>query len=265
MLIGVVQMNPRFGAVEENIDRALATIDQAKSDLWVLPELFATGYQFRSRAEVRSYAETIPDGPTTTRLIGAARKLDAFICAGLLEIDRGRVYNAAVLVGPDGLVSRYRKIHLFFHEKELFSPGNLPFPVVDIGVAKVGMMICFDHFFPEAARTLALEGVQVIAHPANLVMPLYAQLTMRVRALENGVFTATANRVGEESRTDTTLRFTGESQIVSPRGEVLISLSPTEERAAVVEIDPDDALDKALNPLNDRLADRRPEFYHTLN
>ncbi|MCD6495580.1 acyltransferase [Candidatus Bipolaricaulota bacterium] len=265
MRIGVVQMKPSFGAVEENIDRALATIDQAKSDLWVLPELFATGYQFRSRAEARSYAESIPDGPTTTRLIGAARKLDAFICAGLPEIDRGKVYNAAVLVGPDGLVSRYRKIHLFFHEKELFSPGDLPFSVVDIGIAKVGMMICFDHFFPEAARTLALDGVQVIAHPANLVIPLYAQLTMRVRALENGVFTATANRVGEEARADTTLRFTGESQIVSPRGEVLVSLSATEERAQAVEIDPGDALDKALNPLNDRLADRRPSFYKTLN
>ncbi|MEA3238951.1 MAG: nitrilase-related carbon-nitrogen hydrolase [Candidatus Bipolaricaulota bacterium] len=261
MRIGVVQMNPRFGAVEENIDRALATIDQAKSDLWVLPELFATGYQFRSRVETRSYAEVIPDGPTTKRLIGAARNFDAFICAGLPEMDGEHVYNAAVLVGPDGLVGRYRKIHLFFHEKELFSPGNLPFPVVDIGLAKVGMMICFDHFFPEAARTLALEGAQVIAHPANLVMPLYAQLTMRVRALENGVFTATTNRVGEEARTDTTLHFTGESQIVSPRGEVLISLSPTEERAQAVEIDPTDALDKTLNPLNDRLADRRPSFY----
>ncbi len=258
-------MRPRFGAVEENIDRAVATIGQATSDLWVLPELFATGYQFKSPTEARSFAEAIPNGPTTTRLIGAARKLDAFICAGLPEVDREKVYNAAVLVGPDGLMARYRKIHLFFHEKELFSPGDLPFAVVDIGIAKVGMMICFDHFFPEAARTLALEGAQVIAHPANLVMPLYAQLTMRVRALENGVFTATANRVGEEARTDTALHFTGESQIISPRGELLVSLSATEERAQAVEIDPQDALDKALNPLNDRLADRRTQFYQALH
>jgi predicted amidohydrolase len=158
-------------------------------------------------------------------------------------------------------VSVYRKIHLFFHEKELFSPGNLPFAVDDIGIAKVGMMICFDHFFPEAARTLALRGAQVIAHPANLVMPVYAQLTMQVRALENGVFTATANRVGEESRTDTTLRFTGNSQIVSPTGDILVRLSPTQEGAEVVEIDPTDACQKSLNPLNDRIADRRPSFY----
>jgi len=260
-----VQMKPRFGAVEENIDRAIALMGQADSNLWVLPELFATGYQFKSAQEARSFSECIPDGPTATRLLDAARKLDAFICAGLPELCDGKVYNSAILVGPDGSVARYRKVHLFFHEKELFSPGDLPFAVVDIGIAKVGMMICFDHFFPEAARTLALDGVQVIAHPANLVIPLYAQLTMRVRALENGVFTATANRVGEEARADTTLRFTGESQIVSPRGEVLVSLSATEERAQAVEIDPGDALDKALNPLNDRLADRRPSFYKTLN
>ena len=265
MRIGVVQTSPKFGAVEENIARAISVIGQARSDLWVLPELFATGYQFVSAKEARSFAEPIPDGPTTTRLTEAARRLDAFICAGLPEIDHENVYNSAVLVGPDGLVSRYRKIHLFFHEKELFSSGDLPFSVIDIGVAKVGMMICFDHFFPEAARSLALEGAQVIAHPANLVMPLYAQLTMRVRALENGVFTATANRVGEEARTDTLFHFTGESQIISPHGEILVSLSPTEERAQSVEIDPADASDKALNPLNDLFADRRPSFYKTLN
>ena len=261
MKIGVVQMKPEFGAVDRNIDRALVLIGETRSDLWILPELFATGYQFKSAEEARSFAEAVPGGPTTTRLIDAARKLNAFICAGLPEIADGKVYNSSVLVGPDGLVSRYRKVHLFYHEKELFAPGDLPFPVVDIGMAKVGMMICFDHFFPEAARTLTIAGAQVIAHPANLVMPIYAQLTMRVRALENGVFTATANRVGDEARTDEALHFTGESQIVSPRGEILVSLSPTEERAAVVEIDPARASDKSLNPLNDRLADRRPELY----
>jgi len=263
MKIGVVQMKPEFGAVDKNIDQALVLVGQARSDLWIFPELFATGYQFKSAKEARSFAEVIPDGPTTMRLINAARNLDAFICAGLPEIAHGKVYNSSILVGPDGLVARYRKVHLFFHEKELFSPGDLPFPVADIGVAKVGMMICFDHFFPEAARTLAVAGAQVIAHPANLVMPIYAQLTMRMRALENGVFTATANRVGDEARTETALHFTGESQIVSPRGEILVSLSPTEERATSVEIDPAVASDKSLNALNDRLADRRPDFYLT--
>lgn len=257
----MVQLKPEFGAVRKNLDRAIAAIKEAESDLWVLPELFATGYQFVSEEEARYFAEPIPDGPTTSALITVAGDVNAFICAGLPELYEDKVYNSSVLVGPDGLVSVYRKIHLFFHEKELFSPGNLPFSVADIGIAKVGMMICFDHFFPEAARTLALKDAQVIAHPANLVMPVYAQLTMQVRALENGIFTATANRVGEESRTDTTLHFTGNSQIISPSGEILTRLSPTQEDAEVVQIDPKDACQKALNPLNDRLGDRRAEFY----
>jgi predicted amidohydrolase len=125
------------------------------------------------------------------------------------------------------------------------------------------MMICFDHFFPESARTLALNGAEIIAHPSNLVMPVYAQLTMRTRALENGVFTVTANRVGTESRIPgKTLRYTGESQIVSPSGEIL-ARSPAEgEDIQVVAIDPADARDKALNPFNDRVADRRPDYYY---
>jgi len=256
-------MHPAFGAVEENIDRAAVLMGAEHSDLWVLPELFATGYQFKSAEEARTFGEPVPDGPTTRRLIDIARRSEAVIVAGLPEIADGRVHNAAVIVGPGGFLDRYRKVHLFFREKEIFSPGDLAFPVVDIGHAKVGVLICFDHFFPEAARTLALSGAQVIAHPANLVMPLFAQLTMRVRALENRVFTVTANRIGEEARTDSTLRFTGESQIVSPAGEILVRLTATEEQAQAVEIDPAEALDKTINPLNDLLADRRPEFYRT--
>ena len=263
MKIGLVQMKPEFGAVSKNIDRGLSLIKQGTSDLWILPELFSSGYQFRSEEEARSLAEPVPNGPTTTALISASRELNAFICGGLPELDGTTVYNSSVLVGPDGLISVYRKIHLFFHEKEVFSPGNLPFSVADIAAAKVGMMICFDHFFPESTRTLALRGAQIIAHPANLVMPVYAQVNMRAGALSNAVFTATANRVGEESRTAETLHFTGRSEIVSPSGEILASLSPTEECTQVVEIDPEAALQKELNPLNDRFGDRRPSFYET--
>jgi len=108
---------------------------------------------------------------------------------------------------------------------------------------------------------LALKGAEIIAHPSNLVMPVYAQVTMRARALENGVFTVTANRVGIEARTDETLRFTGESQIVSPSGEILVRSPGEGEDVQVVEIDLAQARDKSLNTYNDRLADRRPDFY----
>lgn len=234
---------------------------QPTVNLWVLPELFATGYQFASQAELDALSEPVPEGPTTQALIAFARKQNCFIVAGLAEYHGGYVYNSAVLVGPDGLLTCYRKVHLFSMEKQWFAPGDTPFLVEDIGPAKVGMMICFDHLFPESARTLALKGAEIIAHPSNLVMPVYAQVTMRSRALENGVFTVTANRVGIEARTDETLRFTGESQIVSPSGEILVRSPAEGEDVQVVEVDPAQARDKSLNAYNDRLADRRPNFY----
>lgn len=263
MRIGYLQTHPAFGDVEGNLKHVETLLDEAKADLWVLPEFFATGYQFASEKEIRSLSEPVPDGPTTQALIAIASERACYIVAGLPERNGETVYNTAVLVGPEGLLARYHKLHLFSEEKRWFAPGELPFPVVDIGSCKIGMMICFDHFFPESARTLALNGAEIIAHPSNLVMPVYAQLTMRTRALENGVFTVTANRVGTESRIPgKTLRYTGESQIVSPRGEIL-ARSPAEgEDIQVVAIDPADARDKALNPFNDRVADRRPDYYY---
>ncbi len=261
MRIGYVQMDSVFGEVEQNLRHAVDLMCREKADLWVLPELFASGYQFASQEESAALSEPVPEGPTTQALIASARKQNCFIVAGLAEHHGGNVYNSAVLVGREGLVARYRKIHLFSNEKQWFAPGDTPFPVEDIGRAKVGIMICFDHLFPESARTLALKGAEIIAHPSNLVMPVYAQVTMRARALENGVFTVTANRVGIEARTDETLRFTGESQIVSPSGEILAHSPAEGEDVQVVEIDPAQARDKSLNASNDRLADRRPEFY----
>jgi len=272
MQIGYVQTDPGFGEVEENLRRAQELMSRTAADLWVLPELFATGYQFASQEELNDLAEPVPDGPTTRALIGFAWERDCFIVAGLAESAEGNVHNSAVLVGSDGLVACYRKVHLFSKEKLWFTPGDAPFPVADIGCAKIGVMICFDHLFPEvmicfdhlfpeSARSLALNGAEIIAHPSNLVMPVYAQLTMRARALENGVFTVTANRVGVEARSDATLRFTGESQIVSPMGEILVHSPAEGEDVQVVEIDPAKARDKSLNAYNDRLADRRPDMY----
>jgi len=261
MKIGYVQFEPRFGEVERNVELALSLMETKQADLWVLPELFSTGYQFTSRGEVRELAEPVPEGRTTQALIAWAKRQRCYIAAGLAELASERVFNSAVLVGPEGLVLLYRKAHLFYREKEWFSPGDTPFPVAEAGGVKVGLLICFDHLFPEAARSLALKGAQVIAHPANLVLPGLAQLTMRVRALENRVFTVTANRVGEETRAGETLKFTGESQIVSPWGEILARSGPEEEGVQVVDVDPEEALNKRLTPYNDLLADRRVDLY----
>ncbi|MBE9531820.1 MAG: acyltransferase, partial [Proteobacteria bacterium] len=139
---------------------------------------------------------------------------------------------------------------------------NTPFEVHDIGKAKVGMMICFDWLFPEAARTLALKGADIICHPSNLVLPHCPQ-AMITRCLENRVFAVTANRVGSEARVGKErLTFIGKSQIVSPDGKVLVRASSTRTAARVVEIDPKVARKKDINPKNDVLDDRRRALYN---
>jgi len=263
MYVGIAQTSPVFGKRAENLDAALDLLSTESADLWVLPEFFATGYQFTSRSEAADLAESVPDGPTTGALATFCRDRGCMVVAGLPEAEGQRIYNAAVLVGPDGLLLCYRKIHLFGDEGLYFAPGDRPFSVVSTPKATIGVMVCFDHLFPESARSLALQGAEVIAHPSNLIIPDLAQRTMTVRALENGVFTATANRVGEERRSDTTLRYTGRSQIISPKGEPIVQLSSDRVEVAVAKIDPSEARNKRITSRNDRLADRRPELYGT--
>jgi predicted amidohydrolase len=254
--IAVVQTGPVFGAVEENLAHAVRMLSKApRFDLAVLPELFATGYRFRDRSELAAVAEPLPGGPTSEALLAVAREREAHIVAGVAERDGDRIYNGAALLGPAGLVARYRKIHLFDEEKGLFAPGNLGFSVVDIGVARVGMMVCFDWIFPESARTLGLAGAQVICHPANLVLP-WCQQAMATRALENRVFTVTVNRTRPERGLD----FAGGSVVWSPAMERLL-LCGTEPEVAMVEIDPAEADDKNITPRNHVFTDRRVEYY----
>jgi predicted amidohydrolase len=183
---------------------------------------------------------------------------------GLAEKDGNELYNSAVLIGPEGYIGKYRKIHLFAEEKEFFQPGNMGLKVFDIGLARIGIMICFDWQFPESARVLTLMGADIICHPSNLVLP-YCQKAMVTRSLENGVFTATANRIGTESRGGKDpLVFTGCSQILDNKGKTITSLGEEEVGFSVVEIDVHEARDKKVTLQNDRMGDRRPKFYRAL-
>lgn len=262
MKVGYIQMEPKLLDLNANLSKAERFIKDAAregADLIVLPELFDTGYNFESREEVEGIAQQIPDGETTLFLMELAREHDIFIVAGTAEKDeKGKLYNSAVIVGPIGwgYIGKYRKVHLFYREKLFFEPGNLGFHVFNMGMAKVGIMICFDWFFPEAMRTLALKGADIIAHPSNLVMP-YAPRAMPIRALENRVFSITANRVGEERG----LRFIGKSTIASPGAEVLKLGSEEGEEVGIVEINVEEARNKRINELNDIFKDRRPGFY----
>jgi predicted amidohydrolase len=261
MRVGYFQFDPVFGEVARNLDHVTARLEQAEADLIVLPELFTTGYQFVSKEEVFRLAEPVPEGETTKRLTEIAARRGMTIVAGLPERAGAHCFNSAVVVGPKGFIGCYRKTHLFFEETLFFTPGDSGFQVWDTGLAKVGVMICFDWYYPEAARTLSLQGADIIAHPSNLVLP-HCPDSMVTRCLENRVFSVTANRIGSEARGGKDrLTFIGMSEVVSPRGLILHRAPPDGEELTVVEIEPADARIKALNAYNDLLRDRRPALY----
>jgi predicted amidohydrolase len=259
--VGYLQFNPSFGLVKENIDFVRKMLSSIEADLIVLPELFNTGYQFVSREEVSDLAEQIPDGFTTEALMKICRDRDIHLVAGLAEKVKGSLFNSAILVGPRGFVGLYRKTHLFAEEKLLFKPGDTGFQVFDVGDARVGLIICFDWFFPESIRSLALRGADIICHCANLVLP-YCPDAMLTRCLENKVFAVTANRIGYEQRgCKERLNYIGTSEIVGPQGQVLVRSGANEEDVCIVEIDPAVARDKQINRHNNIFSDRRPPYY----
>ncbi|MEW6068167.1 MAG: nitrilase-related carbon-nitrogen hydrolase [Nitrospirota bacterium] len=258
---GFYQFNPVFGKKEENLKKVLSATKDVETDMLVLPEFFATGYQFISNAEVAELSESIPEGYTTRFLSDLSREKGIYIVAGIPERDNNKFYNSAILVCPDGLIGVYRKTHLFFEEKLYFSTGDTGFKVWDTKIGRIGIMICFDWFFPESMRTLALRGAEIIAHPSNLVLP-YCPRAMPIRCLENRVFAVTANRTGIENRKNTqSLKFIGQSQIVSPEGKILTKASEDEDVLMITELDPQMARNKALNPFNDIFEDRMPSLY----
>jgi predicted amidohydrolase len=262
MKVATVQTDPAFGDKEKNVRDALSLMASVRADLYVLPELFATGYNFTDSEEVRSLSEPFDSGYTFGEMSRFAFDASCFVAYGFVESSGGDLYNSAALLGCDGTIGLYRKVHLFDREKLFFGKGDLGFPVFPTKIGRIGLMICFDWYFPESARTLALKGAQVIAHPANLVLPNCPD-AMPVRSLENRVFAATANRIGAETRGEKTLRYIGQSQITSPRGEIL-HRSP-EDRAEImaIEIEPASADDKRIGDRNDLFGDRRPEWYLT--
>lgn len=264
MKAAFMQTSPKFGEVGENVEYAVRLISSKSSEginLLVLPELFSTGYQFKTKAEARKLAEKARNGYTTKRLVEVAKKTRTHIVFGMAEIDGKDLYNSSALVGPKGFIGLYRKAHLFWNEKKIFTPGNTAFKVYDIGIARVGMMICFDWLFPEVARRLALLGADIIAHPSNLVLP-HCPKAMITRCLENRVFAITANRVGTEARVKgTRLTFIGQSQVVSPKGEALCHAGRMKPEFKIIEINPKEARDKKITPLNDIFGDRRVELY----
>ncbi len=259
--IALVQFDPVRKNVADNINAITRLLDGLQADLIVLPELSNSGYMYDSRESLMPYSEPKDgSGKFLSALQSIASSCKGLIISGYAEHENGRLFNSAAAISPNGVIGNYRKVHLFLNEKDLFEPGNDGFAVIDWKYVKIGMMICFDWIFPEAARTLSLAGAQIIAHPANLVLP-YCQNAMVTRSIENRVFTITANRIGKERLGRDQLRFTGQSQMTSPDGKILFRGPENKPTVHIMSIDPSNAIDKSISKRNDLFMDRRPGTY----
>lgn len=260
--ITIVQFEPIRKDIHANIKTLQNLLKNITTDVIVLPELANSGYLYPTREELRPFAEKKDgSGRFLHSLMELANAANALIITGYAESAGKNLFNAAAAISPDGVIQNYRKTHLYADEKELFSPGDTGFQTFEWHDTKIGMMICFDWFFPESARTLALQGAQIIAHPANLVMP-YCQNAMVTRALENHVFTVTANRTGKESLGENQLQFTGASQITDPKGRVLFRADHESLLVHTETIAPEKANDKHISHRNHIFDDRRPDMYN---
>ena len=264
MKIAGIQTDVVFRDTEANL-RALEKIvaDEVRqgTDLTIFPECYASGYCFDSLEEALEFGESIP-GPATDRVAAVCRQLNTHVVFGMLERDGDRLYNAAVLIGPAGLIGSYRKVHLPWLGVDRFTTaGDRPFEVFEAAGVRIGMLICYDGGFPEASRVPALRGADLILLPTNWPPggTYMADYAINSRAMENGVFFAAVNRVGTENG----FNFIGKSRICHPTGATLAVLDQPTAGVLRAEIDPEVARAKRVvrvpgKHVIDRMADRRP-------
>jgi N-carbamoylputrescine amidase len=268
--VACIQMEPKIGEKKANVSHALDKIAEAASKgarLIVLPELCNSGYVFASRHEAFALAEPVPNGPTCEVWVEAARRHDAVIVAGICERAGDALYNSAAIVGPNGFIGTYRKVHLWGAENLFFEPGDLGVPVWKTEFGRMAVAICYDGWFPETYRLAALQGADILCVPTNWVpMPdqpantlVMANILAMGGAHSNSMYVAAADRVGVERDQP----FLGCSLIISHTGFPLAGpASKTEEEIIYADLNLSDARQKrVLNNFNQPLRDRRIDLY----
>ncbi len=270
VIIAAVQIDPKIMKNNENLEKIiLETRAAAKkgANLVVFPECALSGYVFSSREEAIPFMESIP-GISTERLTACCRELSVYVIYGLLEKAGDKYYNAAVMIGPKGLIGKYRKTHLPFLGIDRFiDAGNEPLQVYKTPIGNIGIHICYDCTFPENARIMALLGADIIALPTNWPegREIMANHVVITRAYENRVHLVAADRVGNERGA----RFLGHSKIVSASGDTLVEASGDNEETIYAEVSLAEARQKHI-VINagefevDLIHDRRPELYGEL-
>ncbi|MDT3699168.1 MAG: carbon-nitrogen hydrolase family protein [Thermincola sp.] len=253
MRVAAAQINVEFSNTSANLDKVVHYLREAGQqgvELVVFPECSLSGYVFQSYEEVLPFAEEIP-GKTTRALGEICRQYNISALVGMLELDGDDLFNTAVIISPAGLVGKYRKTHTLCLGLDRFIAKGDRLECLDLFEHKVGVIICYDQRFPEAARVLALKGAQVILHSANLPegTQAYADFLNRARACENRVFFVHVNRVGDERG----VHFIGRSQIINHLGEVIAEANQTDEQLIIADID--------LNLTKDKYVIKTPGEY----
>lgn len=271
-LLAAVQMTAEPEQVEDNltkIEGAIAGLPSAEHRLVVTPEMGTSGYFFGEREKVWDLSEPVPDGPICQRIIDLARQYNCYLIAGLPEREGHKLYNSVVLSGPDGYITRYRKLHLWSEEKLLYDPGDLGLVMAQTPIGNIGLIICYDLWFPEQPRILRLMGADIIAMPAALVWndtPAHvkhgyylADYTAMVTAGANQVYLAMASQVG---RFGDNWLF-GSSILAGPYGWPLLEPAD-DENPAVLFAEVDFSLGRRIRgwgKLDNFDQDRRTDVY----
>lgn len=270
LIVASVQMEPRVGQTAANVACSIERIEQAAAQgasIVVLPELANSGYVFESRQEAFAVAETVPDGPTTQAWIDVARRCRVHVIAGIAEREGARLYNAAAVIGPQGWIGTYRKLHLWGDEHLFFEAGDNGVPVFDTEWGRLGVLICYDGWFPEVYRLLAMQGADIVCMPTNWVpmpgqpadRPAMAATLAMASAHSNGLNIICADRVGTERGQ----AFVGQSLIVDSQGWPLAgpaSLDREEILYARINLKTS-RQGRHLNAFNHVLRDRRTDVY----
>lgn len=268
--VACVQMRPRVGEKTENIAASCRYIETAAregAELIVMPELCNSGYLFETMAEARELSEEIPGGETCRVWSELAAKLGIYIVAGINERAGDKLFNSAAVIGPEGHLATYRKVHLWDKENLFFTPGDLGFPVVETPVGNLGVFICYDTWFAECYRLCVLRGADIICLPTNWVpipgqdpaREAMANILCMGAAHTNSVYVAAADRVGIERGQP----FVGQSLIVSYTGWPIGGpASADQEEIIYADCNPAQARAKRVwNEHNNILLDRRCDVY----
>ena len=272
--VAVVHFDPQVGThnIQTNLQNGLDLAREAAmngANLIVLPELANTGYLFANRRDAFNHAEAVPEGPSTQAWIDFAAQHQVYLVAGLAEQDAMQLFDTAVLLGPGGFIGKYRKAHLWNKEKLWFTPGDLGFPVFETPIGRIGLLICWDIWFPEVPRLLSQQGADIICSLNNWVWtppPLFddagkcmaSYLTMTA-AHVNNVFIAAADRIGKEQDA----RYLGCSLIAGTNGWPIGAVAPADEQIILyADVDLSTARSAPIwNTLNDLQRDRRTDIY----